>query len=214
MSVSVSVGWARFFFFIGTLTSIVSLGGGGLVLPPFKTFPWLITSSSQVGIYGACPLQDTQLSSIITYSPDWQKIQSTCVTLFQSQNTATPVGRMLPRDEVMIAGLHGLALTLTIFSLLYLRKKNTLTSTVLSFSGFLLHGISTGLATWNFYKIRTDLANGLDRNTPILVADTNTRFGLGLYVAIGASVCLLFGSALSWLSIRVRSSEKFGQWNA
>ena len=63
---------------LGTvLTSI----GGGMTLPPFKTLPWIQTTSSVVGITGACPRGASQ-ANFFAFDSNWQFLQLQCKSLF------------------------------------------------------------------------------------------------------------------------------------
>ena len=94
MGIKFLVNAARVCVILSTLASLVSLGGGGLVLPPFKSTSWLVTSSSHVGLYGGCLSQNLD-SRFFSINSDWKELQvSDCANTFiQSAGPASIVGR-------------------------------------------------------------------------------------------------------------------------
>ncbi|KAJ3254069.1 hypothetical protein HK103_007530 [Boothiomyces macroporosus] len=214
MGDAVLSGWSRFFLLIGILAGICSLGGGGTTVPPFKSFSWLTTSTTNVGIYGACK-NDKINPYFFSIDKDYAQIQKQeCSTVFDSGlKNVGPVGRLLPKDEVMVSGLFALGLVFSLISLVLLRRRNPLPATVFAFAGSLLEAVAFGLGTWLFYRNWTDLASGYDDRLGSVSADSNVRYGLGMYFG-GASCLLLFtASSLSWSAIKDRRSEKFGSWD-
>lgn len=81
MSNVVFVGWARFTLFIAFIASLLSVAGGGLTLPPFKTLGWLVTSTTVVGTYGACPKRSNSMQ-LFAYDSNWMELQKECGSMF------------------------------------------------------------------------------------------------------------------------------------
>lgn len=86
MGVQFLVNTARLCLTITLISSLLSLGGGGLVLPPFKSLPWLKTNTTNVGLYGAC-LSGSLSGNFFGGAEDgWKELQgSQCVDLFSGK---------------------------------------------------------------------------------------------------------------------------------
>lgn len=83
------IGLARILLLLAVIASLLSLGGGGLALPPFKSTPWLKTATSNVGLYGACLAPADQ--SFFSVDADWLALEAQCTTIFV-QNGNSVVG--------------------------------------------------------------------------------------------------------------------------
>jgi hypothetical protein len=78
------IGLSRFLLFLSFIGNLSSLGGGGLLLPPFKSLPWLITTNTVVGLYGACPkVFDPTFYKL---DPEWLTLQQSCTNIFTTNN--------------------------------------------------------------------------------------------------------------------------------
>ncbi|KAJ3270843.1 hypothetical protein HDV01_007392 [Terramyces sp. JEL0728] len=215
MGDAVLAGWSRFILLLGVLAGICSLGGGGTSIPPFKSFAWLTTSSTNVGIYGACKKSNINQNFFSINSNYAQLQKQDCSTLFDSglEDNVGPIGRLLPKDEVMVTGLFALGLVFTIISFLILRRRNPLPATVFLFAGSLLEAVAFALGTWLFYRNWADLSKGHDDRLGSVSADSNVHYGIGMYLG-GASTLLGFtAGSLSWSAIKDRRAEKFGSWD-
>lgn len=92
---------SRVLIALGTLASLLSVGGGGLVLPPFKSLPWLKTSTSIVGLYGSCSLAGLNVDSLFSYENDWMNGQAAkCRNIFTG--TANPVTDPIGRRNIVL----------------------------------------------------------------------------------------------------------------
>jgi hypothetical protein len=114
---------------------------------------------------------------------------------------------VIPRDEIMISGIHALAILLSLTALLTLRERTPTTGTILSLASFVLQGLSFSLGTYQFYQIWGNLANGLYVGVS-MTPDFEAHFGIGLYLSGGAVVCIFLASMLGWAATRSRSKSE------
>ena len=77
-------GWYQFLMPISLLLSIMSLLGGGLVIPPFKGLYWFHSSTSVSGLYGGCPITNSTGMDFFNVDPNWKTIQSQCWYFFKT----------------------------------------------------------------------------------------------------------------------------------
>jgi hypothetical protein len=184
-----SVNTSRTLLVLAILANLLAMSGGGSVLPPFKTFPFFTTPTSIAGIYGTCPMNFDQ--TFHTLDSDWKELQDQCQTMFT--NFDSTAIRLLPRDEIMISGLHIMSFLLATIALLSFNKRNTTGGTVFAVSATTVQAIAVGLAIWHFWEYQDQ-----------------GKYGLGMYVDCASVGLLLLASLISWPSKR----EHFEKWNA
>ena len=77
-----TVNASRILLLLASLASIGSLGGGALVLPPFKSVPWFTTSNANIGLWGGC-LKEGLNPDWYGVNSDWKELQALkCQSIF------------------------------------------------------------------------------------------------------------------------------------
>ena len=178
---------ARILLLIVFFANLISVGGGGLALPPFKNTPWLVTSTANVGLYGSCPTANID-SRFFALQENWADVQNQCQTIFVPSTATKPLGTLTPLDSYIVSGLHGAAILFALFALLTVRESRPTTSLAYSWLSFIFQAGGFGYATYTFYTIMVDLQRGVYQGKSV-PSDTNTKFGIGLYISAG---CVLF----------------------
>jgi hypothetical protein len=182
------VNTSRTFLVLAVLTNLLAISGGGSILPPFKTFAYFKTSTSIVGIYGTCPTNFDP--TFYALDSNWKDLQSQCKTMFTTFESGP--ARLSPRDEIMISGLHLLALLFTFIALATYRKRNTISGTLFSFAATIVQAIGVGLALYQFWQFQDQ-----------------GQFGFGMYADCATVVLLLIASVIS-----IPRRTTFEKWSA
>jgi hypothetical protein len=179
------------------LGAILSLGGGGIQLPPFKSLPWLTTPEQNISLFGNCPrIFNDEFFTMLT---NWQQLQTECKSIFNTNETIR--GRMESRYEVLVCGLLALGILFTFCGIISKKRSNS--RCTFSIVSLLVQSAGVGIAYWQFVTIRNAMIN----ENPIY---GTVGFGYGAYIGLGACAFLLFGAVAS--KGEQPRQDHFGKW--
>ena len=93
-----NVYWSRFFLILALIASILSLGGGGVLLVPFKSIPWLKTETTSFALYGSCPAEVIG-DNWLYQDQSWVVNQEKCSLVFSNPNSETGNNELISNTQ-------------------------------------------------------------------------------------------------------------------